>query len=405
MPGARAERIRSHAYYATRMRLRKRVAVPLLLLGVLVLIPARGYLRSASLVARAAGLQEGWPGRVATWDVGSFERRDLEVPSRHGPLRARLYLPRDQAPRRLVVLTSGVHKDGIDEARLVGLARELAESGVTVLTPELPDLLEYRITSRLADLIEDAALWASEEQTLATSRPDGRVGLVGISFSGGLAVVAAGRPALADRVAFVLSFGGHGDLGRTLRYLCTGVQPDQALRPPHDYGVVVILLNAAHLVVPPAQVDLLRQGVRTFLHASSSAMVDWNRARAEFAAAERAQKEMPEPAATLMGYVNTRNVKALGPILLPIVDEYTASAALSPERSPAPRAPVFLLHGADDNVIPAIESTLLGRRLGEQGTSVHHLVTPLITHAELNRQAGPGEAWKMISFWKDILDE
>lgn len=389
------------------MRLRKRVVAALLLLVVLVLgaVPARGYLRSASLVARAAGMHEGWPGRVATWDVGAFESRDLEVPSRHGPLRARLYLPKNQTPRRLVVLTSGVHKDGIDEARLVGLARDLVEGGVAVLTPELPDLLEYRITPRLADLIEDAARWASEDRTLAPLRTDGRVGLVGISFSGGLAVVAAGRPALADRVAFVLSFGGHGDLGRTLRYLCTGVQPDQAPRPPHDYGVVVILLNAAHLVVPPAQVDLLRQGIRTYLHASSSAMVDWNRARAEFAAAERAQKEMPEPAATLMGYVNTRNVKALGPILLPLVGEYAASPALSPERSPAPRAPVFLLHGADDNVIPAIESTLLGRRLGEQGTSVHHLVTPLITHAELNRQAGPGETWKMIAFWKDLLDE
>jgi dienelactone hydrolase len=391
------------------MRLRKRTAVALFLVAVLALgaIPARGYLRSASLVARAAGMHEGWPGQIATWDVSAFERRDLEVPSRHGPLRARLYLPSAQhrAPRRLVVLTSGVHKDGIDEARLVGLARDLAQGGVAVLTPELPDLREYRMTPRLADLIEDAARWASDDRALAPWRTDGRVGLVGISFSGGLALVAAGRPALADRVAFVLSLGGHGDLGRTLRYLCTGVQPDQALRPPHDYGVVVILLNVAHLVVPPTQVELLRQGIRTYLHASSSAMVDWNRARAEFAAAERAQKEMPEPAATLMGYVNTRNVKALGPILLPIVDEYAASAALSPERSPASRAPVFLLHGADDNVIPAIESTLLGRRLGEQGTPVHHLVTPLITHAELNRQASPGETWKMISFWKEVLDE
>ncbi|HEX2572841.1 MAG TPA: hypothetical protein VH877_25040 [Polyangia bacterium] len=390
------------------MRSRKRITVAVFLLAVFALgaVPARGYLRSASLVARAAGMHEGWPGRIAAWDIGAFERRDLEVPSRQGPLRARLYLPpAGSQTSRPVVLTSGVHKDGIDEARLVGLASDLARGGVAVLTPELPDLMEYRITPRLADLIEDAGRWASEDQALAPWRTDGRVGLVGISFSGGLAVVAGGRPALADRVAFVLSFGGHGDLGRTLRYLCTGVQPDQALRPPHDYGVVVILLNVAHLVVPPAQVDLLRQGIRTYLHASSSAMVDWNRARAEFAAAERAQKDMPEPAATLMGYVNTRNVRALGPILLPIVDRYTASPALSPERSPAPRAPVFLLHGADDNVIPAIESTLLGRRLGEQGTPVHHLVTPLITHAELNRQAGPGEAWRMIAFWKDLLDE
>ena len=44
--------------------------------------------------------------------------------------------------------------------------------------------------------------------------PDGRVGIVGISFAGGLSIVAAGRPSIRDKVAFVVSFGGHGDLPR-----------------------------------------------------------------------------------------------------------------------------------------------------------------------------------------------
>ena len=58
------------------------------------------------------------------------------------------------------------------------------------------------------------------------SPPDGRIGMMGISFAGGLSIVAAGRPALANRVVAVLSLGGHGDLPRTLRYLCTGIQAD-----------------------------------------------------------------------------------------------------------------------------------------------------------------------------------
>ena len=52
--------------------------------------------------------------------------------------------------------------------------------------------------------------------------PDGRVGMIGISFAGGLSIVAAGRPSIRDKVAFVMSFGGHGDLPRTLKYLVTG---------------------------------------------------------------------------------------------------------------------------------------------------------------------------------------
>src|SRR4030095_11209700 len=72
------------------------------------------------------------------------------------------------------------------------------------------------------DTIERTAVWLSSESGLA---PDHRVGMMGISFSGGLSIVAAGRPSLAGRVAYVFSFCGHDDVARVLRYLCTGVEP------------------------------------------------------------------------------------------------------------------------------------------------------------------------------------
>ena len=56
------------------------------------------------------------------------------------------------------------------------------------------------------DVIEDAVGWMTQQPELA---PDGRVGIIGISFAGGLSIVAAGRPSIRDKVAFVLSFGGH----------------------------------------------------------------------------------------------------------------------------------------------------------------------------------------------------
>ena len=45
---------------------------------------------------------------------------------------------------------------------------------------------------------------------------------MGISFSGGLAVVAAGRPTLRNHLLYVFSFGGDDDLRRVLKYFCTG---------------------------------------------------------------------------------------------------------------------------------------------------------------------------------------
>ncbi|WP_224248714.1 dienelactone hydrolase family protein [Hyalangium gracile] len=369
--------------------------------GLLVaLLVGPAWLRGLSLVVRAAGMQEGWARTLARFQTGPFEVSELQVPSRHGPLRARLYWPRE-ARGHAVVLTSGVHADGIDEPRLVKLAKDLATGGQVVLTPEPTDLLRYEITPRLPDMIEDAAGWLAGQAQLA---PDGKVSLIGISFSGGLSIVAAGRPGLRDKVAAALSLGGHGELSRVLAFLCTGVLPDGSKLKPHDYGVVVILLNVADRLVPAEQVEPLRAAIRTFLRASHLTLSDTKRAEETFEEARRMQGRLPEPASKLMGYVNTRDVAALGPLLLPHVKAFAAEPSVSPELSPPPSAPVYLLHGADDTVIPAIEASLLAQALRPH-TQVRLLATPLITHAEVDRSARFGDVWNLISFWKHLLEE
>ncbi|QSQ27691.1 hypothetical protein JY651_23505 [Pyxidicoccus parkwayensis] len=379
---------------------RRALAASLVALLALALWAGPDRLRGLSFVLRAAGMKGEAVEAVAHWGTGPFDVSDLRVPTRHGEVRARLYRPRE-ARGRTVVLTSGVHADGIDEPRLVKLAGDLAVGGYTVLTPEPPDLLRYEITPRLADVIEDAAAWAASRPELA---PDGKVDLFGISFSGGLSVVASGRPALKGKVAATLSFGGHGDLPRVLSFLCTGVLPDGSHLAPHDYGVVVILLNVADRLVPPEQVEPLRTGIRTFLRASHLTLTDGKLAEQTFEKARTLQAEMAEPAATLMKYVNTRDVAALGPLLLPHVKAFAADPSLSPERSPPPSSPVYLLHGEGDTVIPAMESALLAKALRPH-TEVHQLATPLISHAEVDRQASVGDVWRLVGFWAGLLDE
>jgi dienelactone hydrolase len=352
---------------------------------------------SASLVVRAAGMHGWLADPLARWRTSPFTTADLTIPARGGTLRARSYTPH-RPHGSTIVLTGGVHADGIDEPRLVKFAGDLASGGWPVVTAEVPDLLRYRITPALTDAIEDAAIWVSSRADLA---PNGRVGLLGISFAGGLSISAAGRPRVRDRIAYVLSFGGHGDLARVIRFLCTGRQGDGAYREPHDYGVVVTLMNLADHMVPPDQVGPLREAIVTFLTASHIDMVDEKAAALEFDRAAQLQQELAAPAATLMGYVNTRNVKALGEALLPHVAAFENNPSLSPEIAPAVTAPVFLLHGADDNVVPAVEARLLADKLRGR-VPVHLLVTPLITHAEVDRAAAPGEVWSLIRFWYQV---
>ena len=75
----------------------------------------------------------------------------------------------------------------------------------------------------------------------------------------------------------------------------------------------------------------------------------------------------------------------------------TALAAL-------PAAPVYLLHGDGDTVIPTAESALLGEHLRRQGATVHVLLSGLITHAEVDKSAAAAETWKLIRFWRSVLE-
>jgi dienelactone hydrolase len=387
-------------YYRSAMRRRTKatgVIAAALLLGAWA---SNGYFRAAAFVVQASGMQ-GYARKAAAVETGDFDERLLTIPWRGGQLRARLYVPRG-ASDRAMLLVPGVHAAGVDEPRLVQFARDLASVRHTVLTVELTDLTHYRITPRTTDMIEDAAQWLSSQRDLAR---DGQVGMMGISFAGGLSIIAASRESLRDRVAFVMSFGGHGDLPRTLRYLCTGVQPDGSKRPPHDYGVVIILLSVADQVVPPDQVEPLRNVILTYLEASRLDLVDKNESWNTFQRARAMTASLPEPSKTLMGYVNDRDVGHLGPILLPHVTKLGDDRELSPATQAAPRAPVYLLHGTDDNVIPAIESFLLAHALRSRGVEVHQLATPLITHAEVDRSATASAMWKLVGFWADVLSE
>jgi dienelactone hydrolase len=315
-------------------------------------------------------------------------------------MRARLYRP--EAPTARAVLTMpGVNPAGLDEPRLTTFARALAGAGFTVVAVELPDLTRYRIRSQDVDRIEDAAVWLSDRSDLTRGEA---IGVAGVSFAAGLAVSAAGRPSLARRLAFVASFGGYGDLSRVVRFLCLGELPDGSRSRPHDYGLAVILLNVLDRLVPAEQVPPLREAIGTFMDASWLDLTDDAAAREMFARARELQSALPEPSATIMRWVNDRDVETAGPRLLSHALAIASEPALSPERSPATDAPVYLLHGADDNVIPTQESERLAAWLTPR-TQVRVLVTPLITHVDAGTPRSLSDVWALARFWTAVLSE
>ncbi|MCX6543769.1 MAG: hypothetical protein NTV05_05075 [Acidobacteria bacterium] len=369
----------------------------------------RSYSRAAAVFVRMAHL-DGRVGRALDWEREEVTIEMTTIRSRHGDLRTRLFIPAHI--RRAVTLVAGVNMLGIEEPRLYGLAYELASVGVAVATPDTPDLKRFVISPRTTDMIEDSALWLSRQTRLTR---DGHIGMVGISFSGSLSIVAAGRPALRDRVDFVFSFGGHGDFPRELRFLYSGQEPEvpaagatgdparrEVYRRPHDYGVVIILLDLADRVVPAGQVAPLRQAILTYLLAGHYELIDTRLAKVTFDEALRLAEALPEPSRTYMRQVNTRDVAALGQLVAPLLVSLGGDPALSPERSAPPACPIYLLHGTDDTVIPSIETLWLERYLAGKA-SVRVLLSGLITHAELDRQQDMREVWKLVDFFAEVL--
>ncbi len=388
------------------MRSRRLVLILLVTAGLLVAarVALQPWVRATSLIVRTAGLAKQHP-TLAALQTSTVAEGAETVPSRFGPLRARIYRPTSGA-RHAVLLTPGVNALGIDEPRLIAFARNLAASGLLVLTPELPDLSRYLVTPRSTDMVEDAALWFARNEALTGRKP---FGIVGISFAGGLSVVAAGRPSLRGHVAFVFSFGGHANFQRVIHYLCTGEAPQPpsgvtlpATPPPHDYGVAILALDLADRLVPPEQVEGVRAGILAFLHASHVALFDQRQAGQEFARARSMESSLAEPARTILHLVNTRQAAVLGARLLPHARALGDVPALSPDQSPAPDAPVFLLHGNEDNVVPAVETALLAERLRPY-TPVRVVLTPLISHAEVDRPASTREAVALVAFFRSML--
>jgi dienelactone hydrolase len=325
------------------------------------------------------------PGRDALIE------EDLTVDGAGGRFRARIYRQRGQTGGRGLIVAHGIHHEGMNEHRMVPFARELARAGLVVLTPEMTDLADYRITRQGVTVIRDAAVYLRGRHDVVG---DDAVGLLGFSFAGGLSLVAAAEPELAGRVGYVVSVGGHHDLQRVLRFLIrnkvetpTGLVPMQA----HDYGLMVLLYGAVDRFAPEPDRAPLRDALRASLHGDRSAAL---------AAAARLTTDRGKQ---LWKLAETQKLQTLAPELEALVDTQRAElAALSPHgRLSAIRAPVYLVHGTGDSVIPSSEAAWASAELGNADHIA--LVTPLMEHVEVNKSAGLGDKLALLRFIAQML--
>jgi len=349
--------------------------------------PGGRYLRAAQFLRHLE--QPTAPSAAPAAPV--VNARELSIPGESGPIRARLYFRADQPRGEGIVVAHGVHYRGIDEARLVPFARGLAESGLTVLTPELSDLADYRITQSGVGVIRDAVHYLANDREHVLSE---RVGLLGFSFAGGLSLVAATDPETSEHLSYVTSVGGHHDLRHVMRFLihneietAHGVVPLQA----HEYGLVVLVYGNLEQFVPEPDLVPMRAAFKAWLHED------------RVAARELAKARTTPEANALWELLEAGKLQALSPRLDALLEAQHAelSALSAAGRLAEAKVPVYLLHGAHDNVIPPSETDAAGLELG----AARHiaLVSPLIEHVEVSKSAGLGDQLALVSFMAQLL--
>ncbi len=359
------------------------------LVAWLAFVPGSRHLAAAALLVRFADPEA--QGTLAGYERHEVDAADTRLAAPSGEVRARIYTPRgvDDAPGMVVV--HGVHRLGIDEPRLVAFARAIASSGVTVLTPEVRGLADYRVGPDSTDTIGASA-------RALCDRLGGRpVGVAGMSFAGGLSLLAAADARWAPAIGAVVAVGAHHDLARVSRFFADNriERPDGGFTElrAHDYGALVVVYAHAERFFQPEDVAAARDALRLWL---------WER----FADARaRAEAVGPRGRATLDRLFH-HEVRAVAAEIDRQIDG--ASAELGPVspsgRIGAVRAPVFLLHGAGDTVIPATETLWLAREVPAAALR-DVLVSDAISHVSIQGAPSALDQLRLVHFMAEILGE
>lgn len=316
---------------------------------------------------------------------------DLYYDTSLGAVRGRLYTPIEHSNAPALIVLHGVHHLGIDEPRLIAFATAMSACGLRVLTPELPDIKDYHVGANSITTIGESAEWLAHR----TGEP--QVGIMGLSFSGGLSLLAAADPQFRHSIKFVVAVGSQDKMQRVATYYRTGTdaRPTGApeLLPPHEYGPLVLEYENLEDFVPKADLTPLRSVLRAHLYEDVPA---------EKAAMARLTPNETSEAKVLMDSNSpfTRSLLAKAE-----AKHVIEMARVSPHgHLNKLTVPVYLLHGEGDNIIPAAETLWMESELPTT-TLKAALISPVLSHLDLDG-AGPGvtDNLRLLHFFAQILE-
>jgi pimeloyl-ACP methyl ester carboxylesterase len=356
----------------------------LLAFGIYLL---RYELRSAAFLIQF--LDPKAKGLLVRLERHEFDTQQLTLSTSQGPVRARLYVPRGVARPPGMVLVHGIHHLGMDEPRLVNFARAAASNGFSVLTPEVMALADYHVDGASISTIGESNAWLQDH--LHT----GPVTVVGVSFAGGLSLLAACDPRYAPHIRALVLIGAYDNLARVARFLSTGNAefPDGRMEPykAHDYGAAVFVYSHLNQFFPASDLGVAHDALRDWL---------WE----EPAEAQALFSRLSPPSRATLEILLARKIDQLQPQLLEAIQaDDSQLSAISPEgKLAALHAPVFILHGSTDDIIPSTESLWLEKDI-PRAYLRDALITPAFSHVDPDKNAVWADQLRLVEFLAGVL--
>jgi acetyl esterase/lipase len=297
-------------------------------------------------------------------------------------IHARIYRPQAAGQFPGLVVLHGMYYQGIDNDILKNNATWLASCGLVVLTPDLAELREYQIDHTSIEKIGRAARWLAKQT-------GGPVGLMGNSFSGGLTLVAASEPETAPSVKFVFTMGAFDDMSRVANSYVNGYERSPRGRvsvSPLKYGMQVIAYIGTNQVIPPRD----RAALKGVLRAKLSSNI-------------QSEKQLMD-ALTVVQRAEFKKLMSPAILAEAIAKSRSSMDAISPHSHVKElRAPVFILHGENDQVISSAESEWLCRDL-PPGKLQSVIITPIITHVSMGNESHTlRQRWELLHLFARVI--
>jgi dienelactone hydrolase len=375
------------------MERRRHSEVAALVVGLLLVAGAaawpfiKAHLQAVAVLRLVGG--QPVPGIISKLVMEPVSRKDVQFATADGVVKGRLYLPERHPDAPGLVVLHGVHHLGIDEPRLVGFATAIAGCGLRVLTPELAGIKDYHVDLDSVRVIGESAKWFA-------GQTGGRVGVLGLSFSGGLALVAANDPAYRKDFKFVLAVGSQDEMAHVADYYLTGqeARPDGSIErlKPHDYGPLVLEYEHPEDFVPAEDEAAIRPVLREHLYE--------NRSAEELAEAKLNPQQKAEAAELMDSNSAVTKMK----LAASDVKHAKEMGELSPHSMlRTMTTPVYLLHGEADNIIPSAETLWMASEL-PRATLQEVLVSPVLSHVNLD-EAKPRlwDQWRLVHFFAVMM--